>query len=290
MATTTATAFDEFKSKLLLTELQKGIIKSRRDTAASYLTGAFPSTSDMPVGRIHLIGSAERGTIIRPLNDIDVLAEFTNKGNVFERYRHDSQAFLYRIRDALSRYQVQIVGARGQAVRLFYNPAPHVDIAPVFKWNGGGYGLPNGRGGWLTTDPDYHATYLSQRNDALSNNLKSLTRMLKRWNNVHSHYLKSFHLEVLVSASFVSLGSDSRAACEIFFGYAKDHLFVDDPAGHSRDLSSYLTWTTRQNVVSNMRSAQERASNANAAEARGDHKEAIRFWRIVFGDEFPAYG
>jgi len=39
-----------------------------------------------------------------------------------------------------------------------------------------------------------------------------------------------------------------------------------------------------------MQSAYDRAVSANAAEARGDHEEAIRLWRIVFGDEFPAYG
>jgi Second Messenger Oligonucleotide or Dinucleotide Synthetase domain len=115
------------------------------------------------------------------------MAVFENKGRVFDRYRSDSQAFLYRIRDALSNYSVKIVGARGQAVRLFYTAAPHVDIAPVFKWSGdgAGYALPDGKGGWLTTDPDFHQKHMADRNADLSSLLKPFVRMLKRWNRVH---------------------------------------------------------------------------------------------------------
>lgn len=290
MALTTAKAFDEFKDRLLLTDTQKALVSGRRDTTAGYLKSSFGASSNMPLSRTKLIGSAGRWTIIRPLDDVDVMAVFENKDGIFETYRNDSQAFLYRVRDALSDYSVKIVGARGQAVRLFYTNAPHVDIAPVFKWNGDGYALPNGTGGWLTTDPDYHETWMVERNKALSDRLKPLVRMLKRWNAVHSKRLKSFHLEVLVASSFTSLGGDSRNACEIFFGYAKDRLTVVDPAGHSGDLSSYLSPSQRQEVVTSMESARQRAANANAAERNGDHKEAIRLWRIIFGDEFPAYG
>ncbi len=41
--------------------------------------------------------------------------------------------------------------------------------------------------------------------------------MIKRWNNTHSKYLKSFHIEVMVAKTFNSLGDDSRNACEKFF-------------------------------------------------------------------------
>jgi tRNA nucleotidyltransferase (CCA-adding enzyme) len=144
MATTTAKAFDEFKAKLELTEKQKERNKSRVSTTSDYLTTSFPSTSDMPLRSASLMGSAGRGTIIRPIDDIDVLAIFENKDEIFETYRHDSKRFIYRIRDALNQYSVEIVGTRGQAVRLFYKERPHVDIAPVFKWSGGGYALPDG--------------------------------------------------------------------------------------------------------------------------------------------------
>lgn len=292
MALETTKAFDEFKGRLALTNTQQILVMSRRTSAEKYLESSFGQSSNMPLKTTKLIGSAGRSTIIRPLDDVDVMAVFTNKDGVFETYRSSSQAFLYRVRDALSGYSVKIVGARGQAVRLFYKDGPYVDIAPVFKWKGSGYALPDGKGGWLTTDPDAHAAWMVKRNAESSNRLKPMVRMLKRWNAVHSKRLKSFHLEVLAASTFGNSppSGDSRRACEVFFDYAKNHLRVNDPAGHSGDLSIYLTALQRLEAIASLESARSKAAAANAAERRGNHKEAIRLWRIIFGDEFPAYG
>jgi hypothetical protein len=291
MALTTPKAFEEFKAKLVLTDTQKETVKSRQTNTTGYLEGAFPLSSDLPLQTMYLMGSAGRDTIIRPLDDVDVFAIFTNKDDIFDRlYRSDSQKFLYRIRDSLNSYKVEVVGARGQAVRLFYKAAPHVDIAPVFKWSGGGYALPNGSGGWLTTDPYGHHDWIAQRQKDLSYRLKPMVRMLKRWNNVHSKYFKGFHLEVVAATVFSSLGEDSRDACEKFFQWAQFNLTVMDPAGHGGDLSSYLTPARRTALLLNLDSARGRAAKANAAEANGNHEEAIRLWRVIFGDEFPTYG
>lgn len=290
MATTTAKAFDEFKEKLELTKVQKELNGQRLDTTTKYLTDSFPSSSNMPLQRTNLMGSAGRNTIIRPIDDIDVLAVFENKDEIFEKYRYDSQAFVYRIRDALNQYRVEIVGARGQAVRLFYKQKPHVDIAPVFKWKSGGYALPNGQGGWLTTDPDQHDAHIAKRNAELSHRLKPMIRMFKRWNNEHSKYLKSFHLEVMTAKLFTSIGGDSRDASEKLFNWAQNNISVLDPAGHGGDLSTYLTYANRQNLISNLESSRQRAAKANEAERAGDHKEAIRLWGVIYGNEFPSYG
>jgi len=291
MAGTAAKAFDEFKGKLILTDIQTEIVKDRRRSTKGYLEDAFGTSSSLPLSSTYLMGSAGRDTIIRPVDDVDVLVVFENKDNIFDRlYRHDSQKFLYRVRDALNKYQVKVVGARGQAVRLFYKQTPHVDIAPVFKWSGGGYALPDGSGGWLTTDPYVHHEWVAKRNKELGYKLKPMVRMLKRWNNVHSKYLSGFHLEVVVATVFSNIDGDSRDACEKFFRWGQNQLCVSDPAGHSGDLSSYLTYSTRSTVKSNMESARLRAEKANAAEASGNHAEAIRLWRIIFGDEFPVHG
>ncbi|TLH59715.1 nucleotidyltransferase [Mycolicibacterium aubagnense] len=291
MALTTAKAFDEFKNKLILTDTQKETVQSRKTTSTGYLESSFPSSSDLPLKTTYLMGSAGRDTIIRPIDDVDVLAIFTNKDDIFDRlYRYNSQKFLYRVRDALNAYRVEVVGARGQAVRLFYKTAPHVDIAPVFGWSSGGYALPNGSGGWLTTDPYAHHDWIAQRQKDLSYRLKPMIRILKRWNNVHSKYFKGFHLEVVTATVFSSLGDNSRDACEKFFQWAQYNLTVMDPAGHGGDLSAYLTPAARTALLLNLESARGRAAKANAAEASDDHREAIRLWRIIFGDEFPTYG
>jgi len=66
MALTTANAFEEFKGKLLLTDIQKDTVKSRGNTTEGYLRDAFPPSSDLSLHSTYLMGSAGRDTIIRP--------------------------------------------------------------------------------------------------------------------------------------------------------------------------------------------------------------------------------
>ncbi len=290
MATTTASSFSEFLKKLSLSSAQQSTVSGRRSTTHDYLVSSFGPDTDMPLLRTTLIGSADRGTIIRPLDDIDVLAVFSNENGAYDKYRSDSTKFLYRVREALSGYRIETVGARGQAVRLFYKENPHVDIAPVFAYTGGGYALPGGSGSWITTDPDKHRSWVNQRNTELNGHLKPLVRILKRWNRLHSSYFQSFHLEVLTASYFTSLGGNYREALKLFFDGAYSYLSVQDPAGHGGALDSYLTWNNRQNLKSRLENAHARAVSAGAAEVLGDYEEAIRLWRIELGDEFPAYG
>jgi Second Messenger Oligonucleotide or Dinucleotide Synthetase domain len=291
LAATTAKAFDEFNTKIVPTAAQALRVKNRAQTASGYLKEFFGADHDMPVERVSMIGSAARGTDIRPIHDIDVMAEFRNKNAVFEKYRRDSQAFIARIRNTLNaNTQIKKVGARGQAVRLFYTDDLHVDIAPVFAWSGGGFALPSGSGGWITTDPFTQAKWADERQEALSGYYKRRVRMLKRWNDEHSKRLESYHLEVMVGAAFASMDGNSRDALWKFFQRAPNYLNVQDPAGHFGDLGIGLTFEQRRLIGESCASAEERARKANQAEAAANHREAIRLWRIVLGDEFPAYG
>lgn len=286
--TTTAQAFSSFIATIALTDAQKTDASGKRAKTEEYLRAAFPSTSDLPLKRVVLIGSADRGTMIRPPKDIDVMAEFANRDDVFERYRYKSGEFLQRLRSALGAHtQLAQIGARGQAVRLFYTNGPHVDIAPVFKWSGGGYALPAGDGSWLTTDPEAQAGWLAERKRVVGDTLGTLIRLTKRWNDCHSRHFRSYHLEVAVATMFKTVGSDYRSALQVFFETAPSWLGVSDPAGHSGRLDHYLSATVRQALLARLASANDRAKKAMAAEAMGDQSGAKRLWAVELGSEFP---
>jgi len=286
--TTTAQAFTEFVEKISPTDPQHTDVTNKRESTEKYLRAAFPSSSALPLKRVILIGSAARGTIIRPVNDVDVMAEFTNKDSVFEQYRKDSGTFLQRIRNALdAKTSIEKIGARGQAVRLFYKSGAHVDIAPVFKWSSGGFALPKGDGGWMTTDPEAQGAWFSERRTSVGSNLTQVCKLVRRWNDVHSHRFESFHLEVMVASMFSKLGSNNRDALKCFFEWGPKRIAVSDPAGHSGDLDDYLTSAARTAIRSRFSEALDRAKKALDAESRGDHTEAQRLWRIELGEEFP---
>src|SRR5947207_745137 len=113
MATNTGAAFNEFYERIVPTSAQSERIQRRANQASDYLKRFFASNHEMPVAGVRLVGSAGRGTDIRPIHDVDVLAEFTNKNNIFEKYRHDSQAFINRIRNTLdAKTQLAQIGTR----------------------------------------------------------------------------------------------------------------------------------------------------------------------------------
>lgn len=235
-----------------------------------------------------MIGSADRGTLIRPLTDVDVMTEFTNKDGIFEKYRYNSGALLQRIRNALdAKTSIGQIGVRGQAVRLFYTDGIHVDIVPVFKWSGGGYALASGSGGWITTDPEAQATWYSGRKETVGPNLTAIVKLAKRWNSVHSSRFSSYHLEVMTASMFGTVGLNYRDALKCFFDWAPKWISVSDPAGHYGVLDDYLTYDARQQAISRLGGARDRAINALAAEATGDHAEAKRLWKIELGSGFP---
>ena len=289
MPLTTAQAMATFLVDVITpTEKQLTDVSAKRQSTAGYMAEAFPQSSDLPVKRVILIGSAARGTLIRPVDDVDVMAEFTNKVHIFEKYRNDSSAFLQRIRTALNaKTAIKEIGARGQAVRLFYVNGAHVDIAPVFKWAQAGYALPSGDGGWITTDPEAQSAWFVDRKAQVGDALTAVIKLAKRWNAVHSRRMHSYHLEVCVSWTFSSVGTNYRDAVAKFFEWAPQHLDVEDPAGHSGMLSSYLTRQSRESLVDRLQEAMQRARRAQSAEEVGNHAEAKRLWSIELGDEFP---
>jgi Second Messenger Oligonucleotide or Dinucleotide Synthetase domain len=285
---TTAQAMASFLAGIEPTAYQSGtLIPARKDSVVENLTGTFPAGSDMPFWKANLIGSAAKDTIIRPIDDIDLLAVFSDENNAYTRYRYDSRGFLYRIREAYNDVSIQQVGARGQAVRVFFQTGGHVDVAPVFFAGAEDYLLPAGDGAWLRTSPFVANQWLSSRNADLGYHLKPVIRLLKRWNREHSSYFKSFHLETVVASVFSSLGSNYRDSLTKFFRWAPNHLPVVDPGGHGGDLSSYLTWQRRQNLLQSLSTNANRADRALLAERDGDHAEAKRLWSIILGSDFP---
>ncbi len=286
--TTTSQAMTQFLTDISVTDYQKtSIIKARKDSAIANLTEAFPTSSDLPFSRAVLMGSAAKGTIVRPIDDIDVLAVFSDENDAWSTYRYDSQAFLYRIRRAYSGVEIAQVGARGQAIRVFFKNGGHVDVAPVFFHGNDVYGLPNGTGGWINTAPTVANAWFAQRHADLGYNLAPLVRMLKKWNNAHSKRLRSFHLETIAAHTFKTLGSNRQSGLASFFEWAPSHLDVSDPGGQSGTLSSYLNWSGRQDVLQALDSAAERSARARKAEVDGDYVEANRLWRIILGSSFP---
>ena len=292
MAKTTPEAFNDFFDRIKPSDALNRTIEARKNAVIDVLKAAFPSSSTLRYRSTTLIGSIGRKTASKPIDDIDLLVHLHVDTDLWNStYRNDSSKFLYRVRDGIKNATtVQKVGARGQAVRLFYADGPTVDIAAVEKYSSGAFAIPDGTGGWLSTNPVVHADYIDKKNAELSNNLKRFVQVVRQWNHAHSSYLHSFHFEMLAARTFTSLSANRRTALKIFFKHNYNNLSVNDPAGFSGDLSTYLTTSQRQAVNLNIARAYDQATKAIDAENRGNEQEAIRLWRVILGDDFPSYG
>ncbi|MEU9846820.1 hypothetical protein [Streptomyces sp. NPDC047985] len=292
MAVTVFSAFNDFDVKVKPSAATWTKVYGRRDAVVKVLKDAFPAGAEIRYESHKIIGSLGRNTACNPVDDIDLMVHLHVERDLWERkYRYDSSEFLYRVRRVLNENSpVRKIGARGQAVRFFYADGLSVDVAPVEKYTTGDFGIPDGSGNWLTTNPAKHETYLAGQNAALSGDLKKIIRFAKKWNKSHSSRLSSFHLEMMVARTYATLGSNSRTALRLFFDYNYNNLSVQDPAGFSGDLSSYLTQVNRVAVNDSLKSARDRADLALEAENQGNHQEAMRLWRIILGSDFPMYG
>lgn len=89
-----------------------------------------------------------------------------------------------------------------------------------------------------------------------------------------------------VANTIESIGSNSHTAAALNFELGRRYMYSSGPASHSGDLAAKFPWSQQQAIVRSFGSAKDRAHRAIAAKRAGNHAEAIRLWRFVFGHEF----
>lgn len=288
MATTIPSAFNVFKQNLEITGLQHTTVSSRQTNVREAVADELSVLDDF------LTGSYSRSTMIAPLKqaDIDIFMVLSS-----EYYSADEQAdVLDRVKRVLKKTYPNTpdISRNGQAVTIVFTDFT-VDVVPAFNRQGGGYLIPNTRGGrWISTDPKRHVTISSQENAAHDGDLVPLVKMIKSWNRSIGKHFGSFHLEVLAWSIFDGITiSDFPSGARYFFDkgrmlVAKQNL---DPAGYGGDVGYYINNQAKiDEAVSRFTTAFNRAVKAEAFARDGMIVDAIGDWRKVFGDSFPAYG
>jgi Second Messenger Oligonucleotide or Dinucleotide Synthetase domain len=287
MKLTTRQAFDKFIRNISPTEAQREQAIRNCQRARSYLETVFSSSSVMPLDRTLVIGSAARNTIIAPAQGVDLMAQFANSDGVLGKYRHDSRLFFQHIARALGAETAIAKMRQGQAIRLFYADGPVIDIAPVFKYRDAGYMLPTSDGGWIIIDPEAQDRWFAERCEIAGKNLRLAVRLARHWNRVHRSRFQPYHLEVLTTNTFESIGSNWPDSLAKLFSWAPESIRMRDPAGHLGRLDYYLSEGALRAIRSRFADAANRANQALLAEANSDHATAKGLWRIELGEEFP---
>lgn len=293
MATTVQQAFQKLRENLEITGLQASTVSTRQQSVREVLE------EELAVEDSFLTGSYSRSTMIAPLSEADVDIFFVLDPKYYHNYngQNGGQAgLLDLVKRALLRTYTRTpsISRSGQAVTITFTDFA-VDVVPGFRRQGGGFLIPNSiRQNWLSTDPKKHVEIMTNANKAHSGDLVPLVKMIKGWNRKNGSHFPSFHLEVLALSALDNVTiTDFPSGVRFFFDKARALVAAKnpDPAGYGGDVGAYISSQEKiQEAVGRFQRALERARRAEEAARRGNVREAVETWQILFDDYFPAYG
>lgn len=290
MAYTVAFAFNALLADLALTARQQEIAEGRiarlNQWFRSYVACvAYPE----------VIGSYERGTVIRWRRDIDTMVVLAYNA-YWGRYGSDSSSLLRWLRDRLNdAYGDTQVSTRQVAVRMFLGEGLNVDLVPMFNRPAGGFMMPDGKGSWQATNPPFHNLLMMNSNLRLNVRLKPLVKLMKAWNEANGRHLRSFHLEMMVEEMWQSEASVPDYADAVATTLRKGRTWIDYPLsdpwlGSTAPLDAYLSPSERARVSQLFAADCDRATEAVSHSLAGRDRAAFERWDIIFNGKFPAYG
>lgn len=267
-------------------------LKAHKNTIEAALAREFEHYN-----RVEVIGSHTRDTAIRSYSDVDYLAVLGKNDVIRGGYWVNSSTTLNRLKGAMEqRFKTTRVRIDGPAVVIdFAGGAGSVDVVPgVWKRivsEGNGYpvfAIPDGEDGWMETSPQWHARYLNMYRSK-AGRFPGTIRLLKHWKYSRQARIPvlGFHLEMLVSSGDICGGVATyrQTLVECFRVLTqRNGRDLQNPLQMVGKIPCARTQRQREEVAACAAYAWEHARAAVAAESRNDLAEAVRQWKIVFGD------
>lgn len=287
MAYTITAAFEDFYNAINLLGDHRNTANKRRDHIISLLKDNFTINESFPSGSI------SRFTAVRNHADVDVVVALHYGKHIKGK---KPSIVLKNFRDALGKYKTN-VRKNGQAVTLYYDTWPNVDIVPASQVTGQNgevtyYNIPDmNTETWIASNPKSHSQDIESRSSVCGQSFRKIIKMIKWWNKIHSDYLQSYHIEIMALNTYTSNLSDMPWDVYQYFNNAVQ--LAGSPLWHGYGyVDDYLNYEMRREIVKRLGRARDTARDAWSATYgnRNDHKEAILKWKQIFGDKFPIYG
>jgi hypothetical protein len=173
---------------------------------------------------------------------------------------------------------------------------PDVDVVPASKvTNSDGsithYNIPDmNREEWIETKPRLHSRHMIDASSERGSNFRRVVKMMKDWNRRQDVSIQSYHLEVIALQTSVSDWDDTGWA--VYQWFSKAETSLDWLWHEGKDVSEYLSFERALKAKNQIKEAKNKALTAwyNTSNGKDDHREAIRIWRSIFGNNFPTYG
>lgn len=281
MPYTLLSSFDKFIENITIGGDTKKIATSRRDSIFNLLKDKFTIVEAFPTG------SLLRNTGLKNVSDVDVIVVLHYGKHIENK---TPKKVLETVQAALSGYKA-VVKKNGQAVTLYFKTWPNVDIVPakhVTVGNGKVIKIPDmNTGRWIETDPKTHDSKIA----GLPLRGRYLIRMIKCWNNAHSNYFLSYHIEK-VALKTESIRDGSNWA-EDDWAWALNKYFEKaiEMTESSTSISSEYGTDEWVDLRNRLRKAKEISYEAwQAIYSDKNVEKAVGKLKVLFGDKFPTFG
>jgi len=239
-------------------------------------------------------GSANNGTSIAGHSDVDFFASIPR-----EKLKKKSSTSLREIKECLQgRFPNTSIYVDSPAVVLDFGSGDW-DTAEVIpsdyiekKDDKNVYDIPDGNDGWTRSSPATHNTYVSTQNTHHGKKLKPLVRFLKAWKYYRNVPVSSFYLELRVTKW---MEGESSIVYDIDLNTIFKKLdscelaAIQDPKGISGYIYACSSEANKEDALSKLATAKERAQKARNEEKSGNTKTAFTWWDKVFAGKFPGY-
>jgi len=243
-------------------------------------------------------GSFGNGTNVSGFSDVDYFAVIPTAN-----LKANSNHTLTAVAAALDqRFPLTGVEIDGPAIKVPFGPngSETTEIVPVDETVGTVLGfrsfdMPDGNGGWMFSAPESHDAYVTLTDDALGNKVKSLIRLVKTWKSIKQVPIKSFYLEMWVTAY-------ARGEASIYYRIDLQKIFrqladgnlpsIIDPRfpKDGRNLEPTNNFFEHAVAVNALKEAADAALVGNIYSDAGKVTQAFEQWDEIFDDYFPAYG
>jgi hypothetical protein len=144
----------------------------------------------------------------------------------------------------------------------------------------------------MSASPDAHNEYVRTVDNKLNNKVKPLIRFVKAWKYFRQVPISSFYLELRV-AKYASSESSiiydidvKRVLC-----YLRDSGLANmqDPMDVSGYIPACKTQALKEDALSKLETAANRAEKAREAADKENISEAFDYWRLLYNEIFPSY-
>lgn len=193
-------------------------------------------------------GSSTRGTILPrkmdALSDIDYMVVFADGG-------FTPQTYLDRLkRFAETYYSSSQIRQSSPTIKLELN---HImfELVPATKSYFGGYSIPNGVGGWRSTDPNDFNASLTRKNNICGYLLKPTIRLAKFWNADASYVFDSYPFEkTMVEKSYFLCANQKDYLFAVFDGLSATTgvQWKDNQITRAKDIVAQVRSYERQDM------------------------------------------